>query len=75
MGSNGKTKPSGPLFCQWCANGNHRQCPGDGCACADDRGHRPSATLAARMCASVRPDMRKLPEQERARMWRTEVNA
>lgn len=59
-----------PLFCGFCANGNHRNCPGDDCACAADRGHRPSATLAARMFASAAPDMRNLPEQERAARWR-----
>lgn len=62
-------RATGPRFCGWCANHNHRLCPGD-CACADARDHRPGMTLAARMFSYVCPDLSGEPEPDRARRWR-----
>lgn len=64
-----KTKLNGTPVCGWCVQGNHRQCPGD-CACAADRGHRPSGTLAARMFRARCPDLADLDDNEAGRRYR-----
>jgi hypothetical protein len=63
-------KHDGPIFCGHCAYGTHKRCPWETCACAA-QSHDPHAGLAARLFTYCRPDLRKLPEHERAAAWRT----